>query len=169
MGWLNSASVFASSSCISGVIVLVIIGGLFVIKDEFRALKVSIFLIIAGFSLVALGSVLFHLTIIPGATWIIVCSIGIYLGYVPFNCFLFERMIAAFKAPGNVGFLIYIADSFGYFGAMLFLLFKELIPVKYTWSHWFSILFYISSLCGILLMTAAYHILKRIYQKRSGL
>ena len=58
--------------------------------------------------------------------------------YVPFNAVFFERMIAAFKVSGNVGFLIYLADSFGYVGSVAVLLIKEVFNVQLNWVAFFS-------------------------------
>ena len=45
-------------------------------------------------------------------------GLGTYLGYLPFNCLLFDRLIAAFGSVANAGFFIYVADSFGYLGSV---------------------------------------------------
>src|SRR5450755_1985575 len=62
----------------------------------------------------------------------------LYTTYIPFNCIFFERLIATFKHPGNVGFLIYVADSFGYLGSVVVLFAKEIFKVKLRWSSFYS-------------------------------
>jgi hypothetical protein len=47
-------------------------------------------------------------------------------------------LIAAFRFTGNVGFLIYLADSFGYLGSVSVLLSKEIFKVKLNWVEFFS-------------------------------
>ena len=47
-------------------------------------------------------------------------------------------MIAVFRLGGNVGFLIYIADAFGYLGSLSVMLSKELLDVKLNWSSFYS-------------------------------
>jgi hypothetical protein len=54
-----------------------------------------------------------------------ISGFGMYICYIPFNGIYFDRMIAAFDIKGNVGFLIYIVDSFGYLGSVLILLVQE--------------------------------------------
>jgi hypothetical protein len=73
----------------------------------------------------------------------------LYLGYIPFNCIFFERLIAAFRINGNVGFLIYVADSFGYLGSVLVMLSKELFDVDLKWSVFYSNAVIIGSVAGI--------------------
>ena len=47
-------------------------------------------------------------------------------------------MIAAFRINGNVGFLMYCADSFGYLASMLVLLSKEVFHIRLQWVSFFS-------------------------------
>jgi hypothetical protein len=74
-------------------------------------------------------------------------------------------MLAAYKVPGNVGFLIYIADAFGYLGTVVVLLVKEFVSIKFSWVDFFSGLFYFSSAAGILLVWWGSTLFARIYRK----
>jgi hypothetical protein len=70
--------------------------------------------------------------------WMTLVGLGLYMGYIPFNCILFERLIATFKRGGNVGFLIYIADSFGYLGSVLVIISKSIYSNKLPWASVYS-------------------------------
>jgi hypothetical protein len=59
------------------------------------------------------------------------------MSYVPFNALYFERMIATYKAKSNVGFIMYIADAFGYLGSVIVLFVKEFIGVQLSWTEFF--------------------------------
>ncbi|HXO76503.1 MAG TPA: DUF5690 family protein, partial [Puia sp.] len=124
-------------------------------------------IIIGGFLLAAGATILFHLHLISPVVWIITASAGLYLGYVPYNCFYFERMLAAYKIPGNVGFLIYIADAFGYLGTVVVLLIKEFVHFRYTWVDFFTMMFYISAVAGILLVLWGSVLYSKIYRKNN--
>ena len=65
-------------------------------------------------------------------------GLGLYMVYIPFNSVFFERLIASFKHTGNVGFLIYLADSFGYVGSVGVMLSKEIFKVQLNWVTFFS-------------------------------
>jgi len=71
--------------------------------------------------------------------------------YIPFNAVFFERLIATFRFTGNVGFLIYLADSFGYSGSVAVLLSKEIFKVELNWVSFFSNSVMLLSAIGILL------------------
>ena len=112
------------------------------------------------------ATVAFHLHLISPVAWIVTASAGLYLGYVPYNCFYFERMLAAYKIPGNVGFLIYIADAFGYLGTVAVLLIKEFVRIKYTWVDFFTGMFYVAAVAGIVLVLWSAILFARIYRKQ---
>jgi len=67
-----------------------------------------------------------------------IVGLGLYIGYIPFNCILFDRMIATFRMTGNVGFIMYLADSFGYLGSVSIILIKTLFHFHIHWSVLYS-------------------------------
>jgi hypothetical protein len=87
--------------------------------------------------------------------WIILVGLGLYLGYVPFNSVLFDRLIATFKYVSNVGFLIYLADSFGYLGSISVLFYKNFGQIEVSWLVFFINISYVVSILGSLLMLAS--------------
>jgi Family of unknown function (DUF5690) len=166
-GFSNSADVFAGTSTIVSIFVLAVIGGFFLIRNNYKAFQLNNVIIIGGFILAAGATVAFHLHLISPVAWIITASAGLYLGYVPYNCFYFERMLAAYKVPGNVGFLIYVADAFGYLGTVVVLLVKEFVHIHYTWVDFFTGMFYLSAVAGILLVLWGSILFTKIYRKQN--
>jgi uncharacterized protein DUF5690 len=164
-GYPNNADVFARTSTIVSLIVLAVVGGFFIIKNNYRAFQLNNVIIIGGFLLAAGSTVGYHLHLISPVVWIVTASAGLYLGYVPYNCFYFERMLAAYKVPGNVGFLIYIADAFGYLGTVVVLLVKEFVKIKYSWVDFFTGMFYFAAVGGIVLVLWGSVLYGRIYRK----
>ena len=68
--------------------------------------------------------------------------LGRYLGYVPFNCVLVDRLVAATGSIANAGFLIYVADAFGYAGSVGLLVWKSTSHPTLPWVpflQWFGI------------------------------
>jgi MFS family permease len=166
-GYRNSADIFARTSTVTSLVVLAVIAGFFLIRDNYKAFRMNNVIIIGGFMLAAGATVLYHLHLVSPVAWIVTASSGLYLGYVPYNCFYFERMLAAFKVPGNVGFLIYVADAFGYLGTVVVLLVKEFVRIKYTWVDFFTGMFYVSALAGTALVLWSSILYARIYRKEA--
>jgi hypothetical protein len=87
---------------------------------------------------------------------------GLYFGYIQFNSIFFDRLIATFRYVSTVGFLIYLADSFGYLGSVGVLLFKEFGNAELSWLEFFISSGYILSLAGsvLIVLSLVYFILK---------
>ena len=166
-GYQNNAGIFTQTSTVISLIVLGIIGAFFLIKDNYKAFQLNNIIIVFGFSLAAVSTLLFHQHLISPVFWIVGAASGLYLGYVPYNCFYFERMLAAYRVPGNVGFVIYIADAFGYLGTVFVLLLKEFVKVKVSWVDFFSGMFYTAAAVGIVLVFWGSALYARIYKKGS--
>ena len=92
----------------------------------------------AGFLLAGISSLLFIQGNLPPFYWMTLVGLGLYMGYIPFNCVLFERMLATFRYAGNVGFLMYLADSYGYLGSVAVMLSKSLLHIEVSWSRFYA-------------------------------
>jgi len=148
LGYGKKPAIFTSTETITSIVVLVCISLLVVIRNNFKALQWAHGLIIAGFIIAGIASLLFKLNLISGALWMQLVGLGLYMGYVPFNCILFERFIAAFRIAGNVGFLIYIADAWGYLGSMSVMISKELFHIQLNWVSFYSNAVIVSAIVG---------------------
>lgn len=151
-GYKNSAGIFAQVSTGVAIFVLLIVGSFFLVKNNFKAFKLAHYVVICGVLLSAAGTVCFQMNLISPLVWMLLATTGLYLAYLPFNCLYFERMIASYKMKANFGFVMYLADAFGYLGTVTVLLVKEFIPITYSWSSFFSVLFYTSCIFGVLLI-----------------
>ena len=130
LGYGKKPALFTQTETVTSIIVLLLMSLLVFIRNNRIAFRWAHVIIIAGFLVAGISSFLFMDGLISGMTWMQWVGLGLYMGYVPFNCVYFERMIATFKVKGNVGFLIYIADSFGYFASMAVFLSKEILYVS---------------------------------------
>ncbi len=135
---VKESDVFARVETIVALVLLAIIGGTMLIRNNLKALIFNHGLIIAGFGLVGIGTALFESGTIGPIEWMIVVGIGGYMGYIPFNCILFERLIATFRYESNAGFLIYVADAFGYTAAITVMLYRDLISPDLSWVKFFT-------------------------------
>lgn len=151
MGFANQPAIFAKTETPITLIVLLLIGSMVLIKNNFTALKTAHYFILAGFILAGTCSLLFKANLLQPIWWMTLVGLGLYMVYIPFNAVFFDRLISTFKYASNVGFLIYIADSFGYVGSIGVLLSKEIFKVKLNWVTFFSNSVIILSIIGCLL------------------
>lgn len=134
LGFGNQPSVFTATEIPITIIVLVLIGSMILIRNNRKALVITHIIIVAGFLLAGISSWMFINHHLSPFMWMTLVGLGLYMGYIPFNCILFERLIATFKKGGNVGFLIYIADSFGYLGSVTVIISKSVFSNKLPWA-----------------------------------
>jgi hypothetical protein len=80
----------------------------------------------------------------------IIVGAGLYLAYTPFNALLFDRLMAATHAPGNAGFLIYVADASGYAGSVVLLLLRNFAHVSLPWAQFLCVMAYATCTVGLL-------------------
>jgi len=158
--------IFTKTENIISVVVLVTIGMMILIKDNFTAFMVNHVMVGFGFVMAGIASYLFSAGTLNAYYWMLFAGLGLYLAYVPFNALFFERLIATFRYTANVGFLMYISDSFGYMGSFFVLLYKD-FGAGHTdlWSPFMSSLIMGSSVLGIAGITFSFIYFNRKYRR----
>ncbi|RFZ84228.1 hypothetical protein DYU05_00945 [Mucilaginibacter terrenus] len=135
---VTDKNIFARIDTPISIMVLAAMGLLVLVKKNLQAFTLIHLMIILGCAIAGISTVMFSMSIIGPVSWMTLAGLGLYLGYVPYNAIFFERMIATFHYKGNVGFLIYVADSVGYLGSVTVLLIKELGNPTVSWSDLFK-------------------------------
>lgn len=166
MGYLNQPAIFSKTETPITLVILALIGSMVIIKNSFKALMIAHLFIAIGFIIAGVSTYLFTQGMVAPIWWMTLVGLGLYMVYIPFNSVFFERMIAAFRFTGNVGFLIYLADSFGYLGSVSVLLSKEIFKVQLNWVQFFSNSVMILSVVGVgITLYAAWY----FYQKKKAI
>jgi len=155
LGYGKSATIYTETETPITLMVLVIIGSLMMIKNNKRALMINHLIVLTGMILIGAGTFLFEQDLIAAPAWMILIGTGLYLGYVPFNSVFFDRLIATFHYVGTVGFVMYIADSFGYLGSVAVLFFKEFSYSKLSWLDFFIGSGYTISIAGAMMISGS--------------
>lgn len=116
MGTDAAPAVFAKTELLVTLGVLGASGAAVLIRDNRRAFGFSIAVCLAGFALLALALVLRGAGALPGFAFMVLSGLGLYLPYVVIHTTVFERLLAMTREVGTIGFLMYLADAFGYLG-----------------------------------------------------
>lgn len=161
LGYNGELSVYSTSEIIIAIIVLVIIASVFFIKNNLKALYAYHILLILGTVVLAVSTLMFQLNDLSPFVWMVSTGFGLYICYVPFNCLFFDRFIAAFRLKGNSGFLIYIADAFGYAGSIMVLLYKNFGQDALSWLNFFVYGTYAVAIVGVMVTVVSYFHLKQ--------
>src|SRR5690606_32195944 len=90
------ANVFAKTETIISLIILALIATMVIIKNNFKAFIISHIIMLGGFVLSGIVTVLFIQQHISMFYWMTLVGLGLYMTYIPYNSLLFDRMLAAF-------------------------------------------------------------------------
>ncbi|MCW5556839.1 MAG: hypothetical protein KIT22_03220 [Verrucomicrobiae bacterium] len=116
LGVRPQASLFARSEVWVALGVLTINGLACTIRDNRRALAWAFGISLLGLVIVAAAFGMQRSGQIGAFSFMVCLGLGLYLPYVAVHTTLFERMVALSPRPGNVGHLMYLADTAGYLG-----------------------------------------------------
>lgn len=162
LGYGDKPAIFTATELPVTIVVLVVIGSLMVIKNNYKAMIINHFIVLFGMILVGLSTFAFEAKYIGAPAWMVLVGMGLYFGYIQFNSIFFDRIIAAFKYVSTVGFLIYLADSVGYVGSMGVLLYRSFGQANMSWLNFFMSTGYIVSIAGSLLISLSlFYFIKR--------
>ncbi len=149
LGYGNQPEIFATTETVVSLIVLLCMSALVLVKNNMKAFLINHYIIVGGYVVALIATLLFMNAMINSVVWMTMVGTGLYLSYVPFNALYYERMIASFRIKSNVGFLMYISDSFGYLGSVVVLLAKSFFGLQLSWTSFFIHLVLLISLFGI--------------------
>jgi MFS family permease len=131
-------STFTNVELWVSVAVLVLLVLIVFIKNNKFALQINLLAVLVGFLVMGIATVGNMQGWLSNYWWMFATGFGAYIAYIPFNSILFDRLIAAFKKEGNTGFLIYLADSFGYLGSLLVMFYRNFGQADLSWAVFFA-------------------------------
>jgi len=148
-GAVFQSGVFVKTETIISLVILVMISSMIIIRNNFRVLMITHGIMISGFILSAIATLLHMQEKISMFSWTTAVGLGLYMVYIPFNSLLFDRLLAAFRFAGTVGFLIYVADSFGYLASVGVLISKSIFKIQMHWLHFYQQMVLLMAIVGI--------------------
>ena len=103
------------------------------IQNNQTAFFANLGIIGLGGLLLMVTTLLFKNQFLSPVLWMILVGFAMYLSYISYHTMLFERWIALFKYRSNIGFLMYLADAFGYLGSVGILFYKNFGQQRVDW------------------------------------
>ncbi|MFZ4627338.1 MAG: DUF5690 family protein [Blastocatellia bacterium] len=132
LGYRGQPSIFTQSELLVMVGVVSLNGLAVFIHDNRRAFFAALGAACLGFLLAATGLMAWAGTSTApapsaeaGFGLMVLLGLGLYLPYVAIHTTLFERFLAMTGERGNLGYLMYLADSVGYLGYVVVMLGRE--------------------------------------------
>ncbi|MDX1906913.1 MAG: DUF5690 family protein [Bacteroidia bacterium] len=156
LGYPGTPQILLTAEIPIAVAVFGIIAAMIYIRHNGTAFYANLGIIALGGLLLMATTYLFEQGHLHPAAWMILTGFAMYLSYVSFHTMLFERWIAHFQHPGNIGFLMYTADSFGYLGSVGILFVKHFGTEAQSWLAYISTISYLAGGLTLLLSLLAW-------------
>lgn len=169
LGYGQTSAIFTTTEIPTTLAVLLLMSLLVLIRKNIFAFKLIHGIVLLGFGLAGASSWLFLQQKLDPVYWMTLVGLGLYTAYIPFNSIFFERMIASFRVAGNVGFLIYLADSFGYMGSVGVMLCKEIFQIRLSWAQLYPKAVVVFSIIGIAGTLFSYFYFSKKYNQLNSL
>ena len=134
---------------------LLAVGSVMLVRDNARAVAAVHALLLVGATIIGASTLAFELGALGPVAWMILLGTGLYVGYVPYNCVLFDRMVPALGYAGTAGFLIYVTDACGYLGSVALMLLKSFGHPELSWLSFFVRFSYVTASAGAALFAAS--------------
>jgi hypothetical protein len=138
--------------------VLVLSGAAVYIDENRRAFFFGLTLAVAGAGLIGASLLGLWAGALSPFAFMVLQGIGLYLPYIVVHTTLFERLIAMTRDRGTIGYLMTLADSFGYLGYVGVLLARNLLgPTKRFLPFFLPLSAVIAAACLVLLLPCWYY------------
>ncbi|MEI8381557.1 MAG: DUF5690 family protein [Planctomycetota bacterium] len=162
-----ASDLFTRSELIVAAGVIVVNGLTAFIKDNQRAFHTAIGISLVGLTILMAALAGLQFRAVDGFTFMVLIGLGLYLPYVAFHTTVFERLIAVTRDRGNIGYLMYLADAFGYLGYVAVMLGRSAFPKEASFRVFFvGICGCVGGLAIIILCLAWYQFASRSLKTR---
>src|SRR5262249_49619512 len=146
-------ALFAWSEVAVAAGVLVLNGSVVVLRDNRQAFLAGLGLAVAGVVLVGAALAGLQRDALSPSAFMVLHGVGLYLPYIAVHTTLFERLLAMTRDRGNIGYLMYLADSFGYLGYVAVLLARNALgPADDFLAFFLTLSWVIAGACLVLLV-----------------
>lgn len=160
----GNPTIFAQTETLIALLILGMMAGLRWVDYHFRAFTLINILMIAGAVLVGFSTWLYQLGTVSASAWFMLTGLGMYMAYVPCNGLYFERLVATFRYVSTVGFIVTLADWYGYLGSVAVLLYKNFGQSNLSFQEFFVYGCYGLSAAYILLTVFSYGAFRKKYR-----
>lgn len=162
LGVDDSAGVLTFGELPIAALVMLALALVFRIPDNRRALLVVHAMVGGGTLLIGLSTLLMLQGVLPGGLWMVLVGVGLYLGYVPYGCVLFDRLMAMTRSPGTAVFMINLTDALGYLGSVGLLLYRNFGSARVPDLGFFiQLSLWTAGLCTLGVLVSARYFLRR--------
>jgi len=168
LGYGDEPAIFSLSELPVAALILPLFGLTALIRNNRNAVLVYHGMIIAGALLITGATLAWQAHLLSPLWWMIAVGAGVYLGYIPYNAVLADRLTAALGLPGNAAFFMYLADASGYGGSVALMLLKN-FGLSLSWLDFFTGLCYAAAaLVGVTTVLSFLYFRFRVFARQGA-
>ncbi len=157
-GWSESAVALG---------VLLFNGSVVFIRGNRSAFFAGLTLALSGVCLIAVALLGLQAGVLAPFPFMVCIGLGLYLPYIAVHTTIFERLIAMTRDRGNIGYLMYLADSFGYLGYVAVLFARNWLGSTQNFLAFFISLSWVTAGACVLLLIPCWRYFARHEATRS--
>ncbi|WDI41925.1 DUF5690 family protein [Bremerella sp. P1] len=125
------------------------------VRNNRLAFYLSLGICALGFVIVAVALLGQQTQSIGAFQFMVLIGFGLYLPYVAIHTTVFERLLAMTRERGNLGFLMYLADAFGYLGYVVIMFSRNLFIGRENFLDFFTSVCWIATGASLLALFVA--------------
>ncbi|MFD1145163.1 DUF5690 family protein [Larkinella insperata] len=162
---ISNPAVFTQTETTVAVGILVVMGALQLVKDNFLAFRLINIVMLLAAVLIGVSTWLFQRGMLAPGAWFTLVGLGLYGAYVPCNGLYFERLVASFRYVSTVGFIVTLADYYGYMGSVAVTLYKNFGQPNISFLDFFVYSAYVVAVVYGLLVIVSFSYFQRKYRE----
>ncbi|MGV3558628.1 DUF5690 family protein [Larkinella arboricola] len=162
---ISNPAVFTKTETTVAVGILVVMGALQLVKDNFQAFRLINIVMLLAAILIGSSTWFFQQGMLSPGVWFTLVGLGLYGAYVPCNGLYFERLVASFRYVSTVGFIVTLADYYGYMGSVAVTLYKNFGQPNISFLDFFVYSAYVVSVVYGVLVIVSFGYFQRKYTK----
>ena len=132
LGITADPGLFTRSEVVVALGILVLNGSMIFIRNNRTAFFAGLGLAWLGLWITAAVVKGLQYGLVSPFLFMVLLGVGLYLPYIAVHTTIFERFIAMTRDRGTIGYLMYLADAFGYLGYVAVLLARQILPYRPT-------------------------------------
>jgi hypothetical protein len=144
--------VFARSEMLVALGVLLLNGSAVFIRDNRHAFFAALMLALGGVVLIAVSLLGLRAGLLSPFAFMVLHGLGLYLPYIAVHTTIFERLIAMTRDRGNIGYLMYLVDAFGYLGYVAVLMARNVVKPSETFLSYFVTLSWVVAVACVVFL-----------------
>jgi Family of unknown function (DUF5690) len=156
LGFRGQPAVFTQSELVVMFGVVAANGLTVMIRNNRRAFFAALGTSLFGFALAGAALIGLQRGWLGGFAFMVLLGLGLYLPYVAVHTTVFERLLALLGDKGNLGFLMYLADSFGYLGYVAVLLARSVLTTQHSFLEFFVWVAGMATVLAVLLLLGSW-------------